>query len=67
VLKIRREDLEPILRARPSIADELGQVMARRQFINEKSLSDDNVEEENEDLRSRALQLARKISNLFGL
>ncbi len=67
VLEIRREDLEPILRARPAIADELGRLMARRQIMNDRSLDGDAPPEENEDFRSRALQLARRISHLFGL
>lgn len=67
VLEIRRANLEPILRARPAIADELGQVMARRQIINERNNSDDEVTEECEDFRSRAIQLGRRISQMFGL
>ncbi|NNF66449.1 MAG: mechanosensitive ion channel [Gammaproteobacteria bacterium] len=67
VLEIRRENLEPILRARPSIADELGQIMARRQYLNEKSVSGADHDDDHEDLKSRAIQLARRISHLFGL
>lgn len=67
VLEIRREDLEPILRARPAIAEELGQIMARRQYLNERTSEDDNSAEENEDFKSRALHLARRISHLFGI
>ncbi|NNF61967.1 MAG: mechanosensitive ion channel [Gammaproteobacteria bacterium] len=67
VLEIRREDLEPILRARPAIAEELGQIMARRQYLNEHSNDSNEVTEESEDFRSRALHLARRISHLFGI
>jgi len=68
VLEIRRENLEPILRARPAIADELGEIMARRQILNEQNAENSNgPDEECEDFKSRALQLARRISHMFGL
>ena len=66
-LEIRREDFEPILRARPEIAEELGRMMARRQLLNETSGDNGADRDDNEDFRSRALQFARRISHLFGL
>ncbi|NND60769.1 MAG: mechanosensitive ion channel [Gammaproteobacteria bacterium] len=66
-LEIRREDLEPILRARPEIARELGRMMARRQLLNERSADGTASHDDNEDFRSRAMQFARRISQLFGL
>lgn len=66
-LEIRREELEPILRARPTIADALGRTMARRQMLNERSSGSAQAPSESDDFRTRALQMARRISQLFGL
>ena len=66
-LKVRREDLEPIFRARPEIATELADVMARRVRSNEKhlaNLSDDHAVEEH---TSRARHIAGMISHFFGI
>lgn len=66
-LEIRREELEPIMRARPSIAEALGRTMARRQMLNERNNGAAANSTESEDFRTRALQMARRISQLFGL
>lgn len=66
-LEIRREELEPILRARPAIAEALGRTMARRQMLNERNAGHDSSPTESDDFRTRALQMARRISHLFGL
>ncbi len=67
VLEVRREDFEPILRARPEIAEQLGRMMARRQLLNERSADGCDAHDDSEDFRSRAVQFARRISQLFGL
>ncbi len=66
-LEVRREDLEPIMRARPDIANELGRVMARRMMLNRRKANRTSEEPQPEDLKTKALQLARKISALFSI
>ncbi len=66
VLQLRREAFEMILHARPEIAEVLGQTMAKRVMRTQaamQSASESNAD----DLMSRAGQIARSISSLFGL
>ena len=66
-LEVRRDDLEPIFRARPEIASELADVMARRLRSNEErlaNLSDENAVAEH---TSRARHIAGMISHFFGI
>ncbi len=66
LLEVRREDFQPIIRARPEIANELGRIMAHRASASSKALSDQNGGD-NEESVNRAQQIARKITNFFGL
>lgn len=66
VLELRREAFEPILRARPEIAEQLGQTMARR-VVKTRQAIESASESPADDLMTRAGQIARSISNLFGL
>ncbi len=66
VLQLRREAFEPIVRARPEIAEQLGRTMAKRVLKTRAAMqSADNAEAE--DFMSKAGQIARSISSLFGL
>ncbi len=66
-LEVRREDLEPILRGRPAIADQLGDIMAKRMDLNSRRGDDGDDDTIAEDMRTRAFQLARRISAFFGV
>lgn len=66
-LEIRREDIEPIFRARPEIANDLAAVMAKRVRHNEQTAAArlDRCDEAAQT--SRARHLAGRISQFFGL
>lgn len=66
VLELRREAFEPILRARPAIAEQLGQTMAKRVIKTQEAIQTAS-ESGADDLMTRAGQIARSISSLFGL
>ncbi len=66
-LSIHREDLEPILRARPEIAQELGNMMAARIVAMNARQNANNHDQTLADDRSLAQQLANKISLFFGI
>ncbi|MDX1513298.1 MAG: mechanosensitive ion channel family protein, partial [Gammaproteobacteria bacterium] len=66
VLEVRRDDLEPILRARPEIAEELGRLMAERQLAIERANTGESPASDTE-MGNRALLIARRISKFFGL
>lgn len=66
-LGIHRDDFEPILRARPEIADELGNVMAQRFRRMEASEQNRNKSDDDADHTSMAKQLAQRISQFFGI
>lgn len=66
VLELRREAFEPILRERPEIAQQLGETMAKRVVKTQRAIESAS-ETPAEDLMTRAGQIARSISNLFGL
>ncbi len=65
-LEVRRDDLEPILKARPEIAQELGHLMAERQIATERASSGDAPASDTE-MGNRALLIARRISKFFAL
>ncbi|MEM7081844.1 MAG: mechanosensitive ion channel family protein [Pseudomonadota bacterium] len=66
-LSIHRDDLEPILRARPEIAQELGNLMAVRvRAMNARSFAHTHATTLDDD-HSLAKQLANKISQFFGI
>lgn len=66
-LEIRREDLEPIFRARPEIANGLADVMAHRLRYN-KAYAAHNEDAQAADAHtSRARHIAGKISQFFGI
>lgn len=65
LLEITREDIEQILKARPEIASELGQVMAQRAV---RAISETGAIVKSEDeFLDKAKQIARRISNFFSL
>ena len=65
VYEIGKEDLTPILRARPAIAAELGQIMASRQAAGKDRLSElDGLDPHGEHL---AIRLGDRMRALFGL
>ncbi len=66
VLQLRRKDFEPILKARPEIAAQLGNTMAKR-IVKTQAAKQAASEADHDDLMSRAGQIAKRISNLFGL
>ena len=66
-LGIHRDDLEPILRARPEIAIELGNVMASRVSDIQKSAKDRRDNQPEEDNSSLARQLGQMITQFFGI
>lgn len=66
-LEIRRDDLEPIFRARPEIANGLADVMARRLRSNE-AFAAGHADTNGADAHtSRARHIAGRISQFFGL
>lgn len=65
-LEVRRDDLEPILKARPAIASQLGKLMAARQDLNRKADLAGN-DGHDEEMTTRAARIARKISAFFGV
>lgn len=66
VLQLRRAAFEPILRARPAIAEQLGKTMAKRVMRTQAAMQSASASEA-DDFLSRAGQIARSISSLFGL
>ncbi len=66
-LAIHRLDLEPILRARPEIAQELGNMMAARVFAMNARQDAHSHQQTLAGDRSLAKQLANKISQFFGI
>lgn len=66
MLQVRRKAFEPILQARPEIAEQLGKTMAKRVIKTQAAMQSAN-ESDTDDMMSRAGQIARSISNLFGL
>ncbi len=66
-LELSRDDLEPIFRARPEIANCLADVMALRVRTNEASAARFLDNGDAESHTSRARHIASKISQFFGL
>lgn len=66
-LAIKRDDLEPILRARPEIASELGDLMAARERAIQRQNSEGQNANDSNDDRSLARQFAQRISYFFGI
>jgi small-conductance mechanosensitive channel/CRP-like cAMP-binding protein len=65
VYEIAKDDLAPILKARPAIAAELGQIMAIRQAASKDRLSElDGLDSQSEHLAAR---LGDRVRALFGL
>ncbi|NND64666.1 MAG: hypothetical protein HKM24_01765 [Gammaproteobacteria bacterium] len=67
VLEVGHADLEPILRARPAITEELGRLMAERTVQNELRSQNGQIENLPDDFRTRARQFAKRISQFFGI
>jgi small-conductance mechanosensitive channel len=66
-LEIRRDDIEPIFRARPEIANDLAEVMAHRVRRNEATVAAMMDHRSDDEHTSRARHLAGRISQFFGL
>ncbi|MFK7886102.1 MAG: mechanosensitive ion channel domain-containing protein [Gammaproteobacteria bacterium] len=66
-LEIRRDDIEPIFRARPEIANDLAEVMAHRVRRNEATVAALMDRSDDDNHTSRARHLAGRISQFFGL
>ena len=66
-LEIRRDDLEPIFRARPEIANDLAEVMAHRLRDNRASAARRHTAASDDGHRSRARHIAGRITQFFGL
>ncbi|MFK8030413.1 MAG: cyclic nucleotide-binding domain-containing protein [Gammaproteobacteria bacterium] len=66
-LSIHRVDLEPILRARPQIAQELGNMMAARVMAMNADMNSRNHDQTLAGDHSLAKQLANRISQFFGI
>ena len=66
-LEVRRDDLEPILKARPVIASQLGEVMAARQDNNRRLGAAAGDDVDGDEMTTRATRIARKISAFFGV
>ncbi|NNF51981.1 MAG: mechanosensitive ion channel [Gammaproteobacteria bacterium] len=66
VLQLQREAFEPIVRARPEIAEQLGKIMAKRVMKTQAAMESAHSSDA-DDFMSRAGQIARSISSLFGL
>ncbi|MFK8017559.1 MAG: mechanosensitive ion channel domain-containing protein [Gammaproteobacteria bacterium] len=66
-LEIRRDDLEPIFRARPEVANGLAEIMALRLRRNERTVASLTDGREGDAHTSRARHLAGKITQFFGL
>ena len=66
-LEIRRDDLEPIFRARPEIANDLAEVMAHRLRDNRASAARRHTSANDDGHRSRARHIAGRITQFFGL
>ena len=65
VYEISKVDLAPILKERPAIAAELGEILAHRQAI-AKARLEEFAERNNPD-ESLATKLAQRVKDLFGL
>ncbi|MEO1575122.1 MAG: mechanosensitive ion channel family protein, partial [Pseudomonadota bacterium] len=66
-LEIRRDDLEPIFRARPEIANDLADVMALRLRDNRASAERRHSTSSDDGHTSRAKHIAGRITQFFGL
>jgi CRP-like cAMP-binding protein len=65
VYEIAKEDLAPILKARPSIAAELGQILARREAAGKSRV--DGLADSDTQTGTLAERLAKNMRSLFGL
>ena len=65
VYEIAKEDLVPILKERPAIAAELGQILARREAVGKSRLEELAVPEKRGG--NLAARLAERVKDLFGL
>ena len=65
VYEISKVDLAPILKERPTIAAELGEILAQRQAIGKARL-EEFAERSNPD-ESLATRLGQRVRDLFGL
>ncbi|HVX78423.1 MAG TPA: mechanosensitive ion channel family protein [Bradyrhizobium sp.] len=64
VFEIDKDDLAPLLKQRPAIAAELGQILARREATGRARFEQDDHDRAGEDLSER---LAERVRHLFGL
>jgi len=65
VYEIAKDDLAPILRERPAIAAELGQILARRQAAGKQR--DDQLAQRDRHGQTLAERLSARVKELFGL
>lgn len=65
VYEIAKEDLAPILKERLAIANELGQILARREAVGEALL--DEIADHGTEDKSLAARLAEQMKAFFGL
>jgi CRP-like cAMP-binding protein len=65
VYEIAKDDLGPILKERPSIAADLGQILARRVAVGKSRLEELNLPDNHGD--NLAARLAERVKTLFGL
>jgi len=65
VYEIAKEDLVPILKDRPAIAAELGQILARREAVGKARLEDLTLPDKHGG--NLAARLAERVKELFGL
>ena len=65
VFEIAKIDLAPILKQRPAIAAELGEILAQRQAIGEARLEE--FAERDNPVESLAARLGQRVKDLFGL
>lgn len=65
VYEIAKDDLAPILKERPAIAAELGQILARREAVGKSRLDELAVPDKRDG--NLAVRLAERMKKLFGL
>jgi CRP-like cAMP-binding protein len=65
VYEIAKDDLAPILKQRPAIAAELGQILARREAVGQSRL--DELAPPDRQAGNLAARLAARVKDLFGL
>jgi CRP-like cAMP-binding protein len=65
IYEIAKADLAPILKERPAIAADLGQILARRQAVGKARLEE--FADRDKPGENLAARLAERVKDLFGL